>query len=67
MSTTGAKPAQIQSRPHCDRCPSGMDPTGWMPRPDGHGGLRRLTVYRCTGCGRIFDELWGYRESTGDL
>jgi hypothetical protein len=40
-----------------------MAPTGWIPRPDGAGGLRRLIVYRCAACARVFDELWGYRDS----
>ena len=53
--------------PSCDRCDSGMTATGWVPQPDGRGGLRRITVYRCDGCGRLFDPYWGFREVTGDL
>ena len=51
----------------CDRCDSEMTATGWVPQPDGRGGLRRITVYRCNGCGRLFDQYWGFRVITGDL
>jgi hypothetical protein len=39
-----------------------MTPSGWMPKPNGHGGLRRVTIFRCTDCDRLYDELWGYRD-----
>lgn len=62
MSHPGATTAQPSSRPACDRCTRSMDPSAWMPKPNGHGGLRRLTIHHCGPCGRVFDELWGYRD-----
>ncbi len=53
--------------PACDRCDNVMSPTGWVPQPDGRGGLRRITVYRCDGCGRLYDPYWGYRLVSGGL
>jgi hypothetical protein len=41
-----------------------MAPSGWIPRPDGHGKIRRLTFFRCEPCDRLFDERWGYREAS---
>jgi len=38
-----------------------MEPSGWVPKPNGEGGLRRVTIYRCEPCTRQYDELWGYR------
>jgi hypothetical protein len=67
MDSQATLPVPSPTYPDCDRCLTTMDPSGWIPKPNGLGGLRRLTVYRCTDCGRIYDELWGYRESTGDL
>ena len=67
MFSTGAMTAQTSTRPDCDRCALAMEPTGWIPKPDGSGGLRRLPVYRCNSCGRLYDELWGRRDATGDL
>lgn len=51
----------------CDVCQSSMSRVGWVPQPDGEGGLRRFTVFRCDSCGRLFDALWGYRDSSGSL
>ncbi len=62
MSMTRAKPAPTETRPGCNRCERSMDPSAWMLKPNGHGGLLRVTVYLCRTCGRLFDELWGYRE-----
>ena len=65
MNPTGTLPAPIPTHPDCDRCLRAMEPSGWIPKPNGHGGLRRVTVYRCSGCDRLYDELWGYREGAG--
>ena len=53
--------------PVCDRCEIEMHPTGWVLQPNGRGGLRRITAYRCDGCGRLFDPYWGFRPVTGGL
>lgn len=63
MDPTGTMPVPGLACPDCDRCGRPMVPSVWIPKPDGHGGLRRLTVFRCEGCARHFDELWGYREA----
>jgi hypothetical protein len=42
-----------------------MTPSGWIPKPNGLGGLRRVTVFRCDACDRLHDELWGYRDEVG--
>lgn len=62
MHPTGTLPAPMPTCPDCDRCSHPMAPSGWMPKPNGHGGLRRLTVFRCNRCDRFYNELWGYRE-----
>ena len=67
MSTTPSVKPSTEVVPTCDRCIRPMDASGWMPKPDGHGGLQRLTVYLCRGCGRLYDRQWGYREPTGNL
>ncbi len=59
-------PGEVKTPP-CDRCDSNMTPTGWVPQPDGRGGLRRIIVYRCDGCGRLYDPYWGFRVMTGSL
>ena len=53
--------------PTCDRCDHEMSPTGWVPQPDGNGGLRRITAFRCDSCGRLYDPYWGFRVVTGHL
>jgi hypothetical protein len=65
MNSSGTLPAPPPTCPDCDRCRRTMAPSGWIPKPNGHGGLRRLTVFRCAGCDRLLDELWGYREDPG--
>jgi hypothetical protein len=62
LHTPSTVNGQSPTIPECDRCPRAMEPSGWIPKPNGHGGLRRLTVFRCTDCSRVFDEVWGYRE-----
>ena len=62
MNPAGIRPAPSPTCPDCDRCLQTMTASGWIPKPDGHGGLRRVTVFRCAGCHRAFDELWGYRD-----
>ncbi len=44
-----------------------MAPTGWVPRRNERNGMDRITVFRCNGCGSIFDALWGFRQVTGSL
>ena len=65
MNSAGTRSAPSPTCPDCDRCLRTMEPSGWMPKPNGHGGLRRLTVFRCSSCDRIYDELWGYRDEAG--
>ena len=63
MTVNGPSP----THPGCDRCAQPMPASGWMPRPNGQGGLRRVTFFRCDDCGRLFDEVGGYRESQPGL
>ena len=57
----------LQVAVECDRCQGPMTRVGWVPQPDGEGGLRRVTVFRCEACGRLYDALWNYRDGTGSL
>ncbi len=67
MPVKPAMSAGCATHPTCDRCSEAMEPSGWMLKPNGSGGLRRLTVFRCPSCGRLFDELWGAHDAAGDL
>ena len=62
MNSASMRPAPSPTCPDCDRCLRPMTPSGWIPKPNGHGGLRRVTIFRCADCDRLYDELWGYRE-----
>jgi hypothetical protein len=63
---TAQTPGAKETQPSCDRCSIPMVASGWVPQPDGQGGLRRVVVYRCSSCGRLFDNLWGFREGIGE-
>lgn len=63
MNRTETLPTSTSSAPKCDGCRRPMEVMGWMPRPDGLGGLRRIAFYWCLACDRIHDEFGGHRPS----